>query len=325
MNSRSLIAVSAAALSVTLPYWAALPVLTELAAAQAVFGAVAYLLEIVLMAVLIMAVIDGRLKLVAVSAAAGFVIGIIPGMALTPASVFVPVWLKVIVPAVILGMLISRGSKAGWSFAAATGLMALFMLVMYLQRSEVLIDLIDQINRSAENLFAGTAVGSYDADTIERFIDQARFMTRVLVRLLPAMMILSGIAQLFAAFLATDWYYTSRDSYFPGFGPFVYWKVPEKALYLLGVVLIVRLMIGGTAQAAADNIAFMAMIVYVVCGLALIEYALRRLRLPAVVRILFYLGMGVLLIQVFGLIVTAIAGMFDSYFDFRKVRARTIG
>jgi len=309
----------------TLAYWAALPAVTELAAAQAVFGAVVYLLEIALMAVLIMAVVDGRLRLVAVSAAIGFVIGIMPGMALMPASVFIPIWLKAIVPAVILGMLISRGSKAGWSFAGATGLIALIMLGMYLQRSEVLIGFIDQINRSAEGLFTGTAIGSYDADTIDRFIDQARFMTRVLVRLLPAMMILSGIAQLFVAFLVTEWYYTRQDSYFPGFGPFVYWKVPEKALYLLGVVLIVRLTIGGTAQAAADNIAFMAMIIYVVCGLALIEYALRKLRLPAVVRVLFYLGMGVLLIQVFGLIVTAIAGMFDSYFDFRKVRARAIG
>lgn len=325
MKSRTFIGGSAAALAVTLPYWEALPAVSTITIFQALFGAVVYFLEIAFMLVLIMAVIDGRLKLVSLAAGIGFVVGMAPGISSMPAAIFIPLWLKAAVPATALGIFINRGSKTGWSFVSAIIMMALVMLIMYLQRSEVLIGLINQIDATAERLLTGPAAGSYDAETINRFMDQARFITRVLVRLLPAMMIMSGMTQLFVAFLAAEWYFTHRDSYFPGFGPFMYWKVPEKVLYFLGVVLIVRLTIDGVPQTVADNIAFMMLIVYAVCGLALIEYGLRKLRLPVVVRTLFYLGLGVLLIQVFGLIATAIAGMFDSYFDFRKVRARTIG
>jgi uncharacterized protein YybS (DUF2232 family) len=277
------------------------------------------------MAALIAMVVDGRLKLIAASAMIGFVVGVMPGTASMQAPVFIPLWLKAVIPAVILGVLINRGSKAGWSFAAAAGLIAVFVFIMYLQRSQVIIDFVNEINDSVEHLLTGTAGGASDTKTINRFIDEAQFVTRVFVRLLPGMMILSGIMQLFIAFLAAEWYFTRRDGYFSGFGRFIYWKVPEKVLYFLGVVLIVRLSTGGAAEAAADNVAFVIMTAYSVCGLALIEFGLRKLRLSVAVRVLFYLGLGVLLIQVFGLIATAIAGMFDSYFDFRKVRARTIG
>lgn len=325
MNSRRIIAAAVVTLSVTLPYWEALPAVSDWTVVQVVLGAAVYILEIAFMAALIMAIVDGRLKLAVISAAIGFIAGIIPVTASMPGAIFIPIWFKAVIPGVALGILISRGSKAGWSFTVGAGLMAMFMLIMYLQRSEVMIDFINQINSSTKALLTGPAVGSYDAETVDRFIDQAQFITRILVRLLPALLIMSGIVQLFIAFLGTEWFYRRRDSYFPGFGLFIYWKVPEKVLYFLGVVLIVRLAIDGTVQVAADNIAFIVMMVYAVCGLALVEYALRRLRLPVVVRTLFYLGLGVLLIQVFGLIATAIAGMFDSYFDFRKVRARTIG
>jgi len=145
----------------------------------------------------------------------------------------------------------------------------------------------------------------------------------VVIRLLPGLLFLSGAGQLFVALLFIDWYFTRRDSYFPGFGPFTYWKMPEKWLYLAGTVLIIRMVASGAVQIAADNAVFILAVIYAVCGLALIEHLLRRLRLPVLVRVVFYIGLTFMHIP--GLVVTSVAGLFDSYFDFRKVRAHTLG
>ncbi len=310
-------------LAVGLPYWMTLPLLTGFFPVQAVFGFVEYMLEIALMASLIMAVIDGRLHLMIAAAALGFVIGVVPGLALLPTALFLPMWLKAVIPAIVLGILISHGRKAGPAFGLAAVLMAIFLAVTYLQSGGGLVEQINHMNDSIEKMITGPMGAGYSQSTANQLTDQLLYMTRILTRLLPGLIIMAGLGQLFVAFMLTEWYYTRRDSYFPGFGPFIYWKVPEKVLYFLGVVLIARLAFDGDVRLAADNIVFMLLILYAVCGTALAEYGLRRLRLPVIIRAVFYIGLG--LMHIIGLIAASVAGLFDSYFDFRRVRAHTLG
>jgi len=93
--------------------------------------------------------------------------------------------------------------------------------------------------------------------------------------------------------------------------------------YLLGVVLLARLLFNEEVRLVADNLLFMLSFIYAVGGLSLIEHLLRKLKLPLLVKILFYFGL--LLMQLPGLIVACLAGLFDSYFDFRRVRAHSLG
>ncbi len=323
MNARTIIAAVAVVLAVGLPYWMILPLLTDFFLMQAMFGFVVYMLEIALMTSLIMAIIDGRLRLIMAAAAIGFLIGVAPGVAPLPTALFLPMWLKAVIPSILLGALISRGGKAGKAFGLAAVLMAIFLAMTYLQSGGGLVEQINHMNDSIEKMITGPMGGGYSQDTANKLTDQLLYMTRILTRLLPGLIIMAGIGQLFVAFIITEWYYTRRDSYFPGFGPFIYWKVPEKVLYFLGVVLIARLVINGVVQIAADNIAFVLFVLYAVCGLALAEYALRRLRLPVIIRAVFYIGLG--LMHIIGLIAASVAGLFDSYFDFRRVRAHTLG
>ncbi len=324
MNRHRVIIFTAVALAVTLPYWTALPMLVDFLPAVALFGAIAYFFEVLLMIVLVMAVIEGRIRLVIGAAATGFILGAIPGLAVLPLSAFLPLWLKAIIPAMTLGFLINRGWQAGKSFAVAALFMGLFILMIYAQSGEALGVQAEEARSSIENMVTGPMTASgYNTDAINTMIDQMMVMISLLMRLLPGLIIMSGIGQLFVAFALTEWYYTRRDSYFPGFGPFIYWKIPEKLLYLLGVILIIRLLVGGGMEMAADNAIFILFTLYAVCGLALIEHFLRRLRLPILVRVIFYVGLTFMHIP--GLMATAIAGLFDSYFDFRKVRAHTLG
>jgi len=323
LNSRAIIAAVATVLAVGLQYWMALPLFTGFFPLQAMFGFITYMLEITLMASLIMAIVDGRLHLMLVAAALGFMIGVVPGMALVPTAVFLPMWLKAVVPSVLLGVFVAHGWKAGRAFAAAAVLMAVFLAVAYLQSGGGLVEQINHMNDSIEKMIAGPAGSGYSREAANKLTDQVLYLSRILTRLLPGLIIMAGIGQLFVAFMITEWYYTRRDSYFPGFGPFIYWKVPEKVLYFLGVVLIARLTFDGDVRLAADNIVFVLLILYAVCGTALAEYALRRLRLPVIIRVVFYIGLG--LMHIIGLIGASLAGVLDSYFDFRRVRAHTLG
>ena len=89
------------------------------------------------------------------------------------------------------------------------------------------------------------------------------------------------------------------------------------------MALVARLINADGVKIAADNILLVLSFFYAVCGLALIEHLLRKLQLPTFIKIIFYFGL--LLMQVPGMIIASIAGLFDSYFDFRKVRAHTLG
>lgn len=324
MNRKTVIVVAAVVLAVTLPYWTALPLLVEFVLAQAMFGAVAYVLEVMLIIVLIMAVIEGRIKIVIGAAAAGFLLGATPGLALMPMAVFLPIWLKATAPAIILGYLISQGHRAGRSFTIASLIMAAFILMLYFQGSQALTVEAEEARSSIEKMVTGSMTASgYNNEAINSLIDQLLLFVKLVMRLLPGMLIMSGVGQLFVGFLFTEWYYNRRDSYFPGFGSFIYWKIPEKLLYLMGVTLVIRLTVGGGMEMAADNIIFILFLCYSVCGLALIEHFLRRMRLPIVVRIVFYVGL--IFMHIPGLMVTSAAGLFDSYFDFRKVKAHSLG
>jgi len=324
VNRLTVKVVAAIALAVTMPYWTALPLLVDFVPGQAVLGAMVYIMELIFMALLIMAVIEGRIKLMVASTTIGFVLGAVPGPAPVPLAIFLPLWLKAVIPALALGLMINHGRRAWQSFAAAALLLAVFVLMIYFQGGQELAEQTGNMRESIEKMVTGPMTSSgYNAETINNMVDQLLFFMQLLVRLLPGLLILSGAGQLFVALLFTDWYYTRRDSYFPGFGPFTYWKMPEKLLYLAGAVLIIRLATGGGVQAAADNVVFILAVGYAACGLALIEHLLRRLRLPILVRVVFYIGLTFMHIP--GLIVTSIAGLFDSYFDFRKVRAHTLG
>jgi len=324
VNWRKIIVALAVTLTVFLPYWSALPLVIGFLPAQAALGAIVYLLEVLLMIVLVMGVIDGRRKLLFGAAGLSLLLGIVPGLGVMPPSLYLPVWIKAVFPAMALGLLIDHGYGAGKSFIAASAILGAAMLLVYFQSSPALAEQSQAARANVENLVTGPMTASgYNQEAINTMVDQLVFFMRLVMRLLPGLLIMSGVGQLFLAFLLADWYFTRRDSYFPGFGPFIYWKIPEKLLYLLGAVLIIRLIAGGGAEMAADNAIFVLLVCYAVCGLSLIEHFLRRLRLPVLVRVIFYVGLTFMHIP--GLIATSVAGLFDSYFDFRKVRAHTLG
>lgn len=299
------------ALSVTIPLWLTLPVASNL-------------LEVIMAFALMVTVIENRLALSLAGATAGLLISLIPGLTGWPMILFLPLWLKAVIPSILLGVLIGHGWSAGKSFSVMTLVVALFVYILYKQSGWLLVQQLDVMNKSVGQTVATTLTArGYTPEIINEWLDTLSRMTALIERLLSGMLIMSGIVQLFIALLLVEGYYRRRDSYFPGFGPFIYWKIPEKLFYFLGAVLVARLFFGEDVKLVADNLLFMLSFIYAVGGLSLVEHLLRRLQLPLLVKILFYFGL--FLMQLPGLIVASLAGLFDSYFDFRRVRAHSLG
>ena len=207
---------------------------------------------------------------------------------------------------------------------AGAAVTAAAVLLFDRQGAALLNEMMDGLGKTLTTLLeTNLKTQGYSPETITETLDKVTGGMTLVKRLLPGIMILSGLGQLFIGFVAVDLYYTRRDKYFPGFGPFAYWKMPEGLVYLLGLTLAIRLTMHGPGLAVVDNVLLILALAYSLCGLALIEHLLRRLQLPLLVKIIFYLGL--LLMQIPGMIVTALLGLFDSYFDFRKVRAHTLG
>ena len=83
-----------------------------------------------------------------------------------------------------------------------------------------------------------------------------------------------------------------------------------------------RILGGPTLQLIADNMFMALAICYCVGGLSVLAYAANRLKLPIVVRILFYIAM--LLTGLIGFSLVVLLGFFDSFADWRKLSGQSI-
>jgi hypothetical protein len=298
-------------LAATAPFWVQLPLLN-------------YLFWVLVMMAAAMAGIEKRKMVISAAVVVAMVIGMILQGAFTSVEMILLVLLTAVLPTVLTGALISDGWRAWKAFTVGAILMSLLGVYIYWRVSPLFMAVVDDAELAMRQWFTSNlALLGYATETINAVADGIINTGRLIKHLLPGMFILFGLTHLWIAILWVEWFYTRRDGFFPGFGPFIYWKIPEKLLYFLGVALIVRLLTGGGAELAADNFIFVLFVCYAVCGLALIEHFLRRLRMPFPVRVIFYVGLTFMYVP--GMMVTSIAGLFDSFFDFRKVRAHTLG
>ncbi|UCD93485.1 MAG: DUF2232 domain-containing protein, partial [Candidatus Zixiibacteriota bacterium] len=111
--------------------------------------------------------------------------------------------------------------------------------------------------------------------------------------------------------------------FFPSLGNFVHWKMPYYYVYITGALILLRLVGTELIRVFADNGILYIGFFYAVFGFSVIDYYLKKIRLSLFLKILFYIGF--VFLQLPGLLLAAMIGLFDSYFDFRRVRARIIG
>lgn len=275
---------------------------------------IGYLAEIMAMYFLIMYTVRNKMLPAAIGSIGSLAFGLglfgFNGLVLTA-------WAKVVLPALAFGILMFKGVRFRHAFMAGVAAAALSALALFLAERNLIYQGLDMATEWMEGGLPGLAG---DQQNVSEMITQ---MVTLFKRLLPGTLALSVVLQLFLGWLGVLIYMRGIGEFIPPMVDFYFWKMPEYFIYGIGFFMLARLVGTDPIKIAADNLILFGGLFYAVCGFSLFEYYLKKLRLSLFLRIMFYIG--ILLLHIPGLILAALVGIFDSYFDFRKVRAKMIG
>ena len=231
------------------------------------------------------------------------------------------VWAGTVLTGIVFGRLLSSGISPGKAFLISILVSSLISFLLFWFEKDLIFHTLDEANRWIQN---GLATGSgASATEVAEMASLADSMIAQAKRLIPAMMALSGSFQLFFGWLCLVILLKGLGEFVPTFGDFIIWKMPDYYIFVFGAFLLARLVGTELIKIIADNFLLFIGFFYAVFGFSVFEFYLKKIRLSLFLRVLFYIGL--VFLQLPGLILAALVGFFDSYFDFRKVRARIIG
>jgi len=251
---------------------------------------------------------------------AGFVAAVMAVMVSPFSQIYTALANTVMIP--VAGIVVARtlshqaGSLRAYIFGAAA--VAVGGLAIYAPQWELLMNGFRAIGEENVTFIKQTMTTmGYHADAAEEYTDQFQRLWNAIVRVIPAMTIMSLVTQFSVGFL----WLMLRPGSVSGepikVEPFSRWKVPFGLTPVLLVAAIGRLIGGDTIILVADNVLLALSIYYCVGGLALAEHGLKKIRIPMIVKVVFYIML--IMMGVIGYIVAVLLGFIDSFADWRKV------
>ena len=181
----------------------------------------------------------------------------------------------------------------------------------------------DQFSQMLDTAQQSLKAAGETPQMIQEKVDTARRIVDVMIRLIPAGIILGTLTQYSVAYLVFVRWASRFGMSLAGFRPFFEWKMPFAFMPLVMVAIVIRLFGSDSAVIFADNALAMASIFYCLTGLALMEYVLRRLQLSRLMKVLFYLFL--FISQFVGFFAAALLGLIDSFADWRRVKPVNAG
>jgi hypothetical protein len=229
--------------------------------------------------------------------------------------VLIGIWAQIIIPSAILGRMIAVGKTPPKAFLASLLSLVIITLGIFLLEKNTIFSVIDNSKEMAASYVGSMGAGA--AGT--RLSEDIAKMFETFRRLTPSLLILAGVGQLFLGWVGLMLLLKALGRFQPVLIGFSFWKMPYNYIYIVGATVLLRLVGTESMRVVADNaILFMAFF-YAVFGLSVFEYYLKKIKLSLLFRIIFYIAF------LPGALFAVFVGLFDSYFDFRKVRARIIG
>lgn len=222
----------------------------------------------------------------------------------------------------IIGVVIQRGYSPFRAYLASLIVATAFILIMLLPHWAELQVAAEKSRDLLVTDFETTLTASgYSPEMQESSRDTFKRGLDILIHLIPASTILSGVVQLSLGFL---WFSVRTRRLYQRVvaDPFVFWKVPFGLLPLVIVLALMRLFGNESLQLIADNGLVITAIFYCLAGLALVESTIRRLKVSWFMKGLFYLML--FLTQIFGFMLVSLLGFIDSFVDWRKIAAAKI-
>ena len=231
---------------------------------------------------------------------------------------------------VVSGHMSLHGYRPRTVFSVSLGVVfAMAVLQLYPLWHEVLSTMPETTRMLVEEARRQLTLIGESPEHIRKGLESFQLMMGVVMRLLPAEMLLGIAAQLAVGYVLFLRWIEKNRMIPPQLEPFRYWKMPFSVMPVLVLSAAVRLLGGESFQLIADNALAVLAAFYSITGLALVEYYLRKTQLSLLMRTLFYVMLFLFpLVSQIGSLVLGVAialtGFVDSFADWRRIRLREL-
>lgn len=137
------------------------------------------------------------------------------------------------------------------------------------------------------------------------------------VRLLPGILFTMFLALVFFSYASASSAAASFGAVLPRMTPLYFWQAHDLWLVPTGLSLLFVLIGGHWLKIIGENALVFFIHFYAFYGLCVVDYYLREINIPIVIRLVVYLF--IILVVVIVIPVLAVIGLADSRFDFRKL------
>lgn len=231
-----------------------------------------------------------------------------------------------------LGMLIREGTSAGRVvLVGGMAILLIFGLEIVIFRA---LELEPPVFRMADNIVTslkeykvslilnlkGQEISPSDIEKVKGVYDS---LILKLPELFPAMLVLGVFIYAYLGYEITRIILAKMGCQLAKFLPISVWQVPD--LFVWGFILAwMAVLIGGylgvrDLYIVGLNVRYIFEAIYTVIGIGLVSFFLGKYNLPPVAKVLAYI------IILFGLQIVMFAGVFDTWFDFRRLKSAKKG
>lgn len=258
----------------------------------------------------------------------GAVLAFIAGYLISGLAMLWPlltIWSMILFASVIVGRLSAAGRNQCRVYLISLLVAIGFALAYLLPQMSMQIEALTASSQAfVDWMRQGLVAAGYGEDAVRENLEGVQVFSQAVVKLLPAILVLSAILPFSVGFLIFNFHLDKGSYRGRTVMPFALWKVPFGVMPVLVAAILLRILGGGTLITVADNILAFLAFYYMLTGLALIEYNLRKF-LPTYLRVTFYVaffvfqfaGLYVALAMAF---IVAFLGFVDSFADWRKVQ-----
>ena len=153
--------------------------------------------------------------------------------------------------------------------------------------------------------------------TPENAADFERYAKAVIDMIFPSLAILGMGFTIWLNLVTAKPLFKFGNLKYPEFGPMDEWHAPETMIWGLICSGFIFFGLSGIPKSLAANVLIVLLVIYLFHGLSIILFFLNKYRLPAWVRASVFL---LIFIQQFFWLFLGMAGIFDQWVDFRKLR-----
>ncbi|MGO9372633.1 MAG: DUF2232 domain-containing protein [Syntrophobacteraceae bacterium] len=221
-----------------------------------------------------------------------------------------------------MGAIIGHGSRSQWSTEKTIGVSSLLVIGMaglfsMLAFSETSGELVRQIEQDLRGAISATlkqfGSSSFETQELEQnLLDTVPLM----VRIIPGVFISCTLGIAWLNLLISRRFCRAAAIEFCASEKLTLWKTPEFIVWFVIAGGLMVLLPVGDLKLLGFNLLIVIGTIYFFQGLAIVSFYFEKWKMPFFVKGFVY---AVLFLQQFALMATAVLGLFDVWFDFRKL------